>query len=614
MTISHKSHTPEMYGRKPVVVVSLMLVGFLTACSDSSLTAEAVQPETTTATSQPSVSAAQLVEDSTNSVSLAQAVAAGVVAIPEPDKSNQPDLGAAEPLSAPAMTTDNNDSNGDLSTDSQTTEVQTNPDSNEATVSESEMPVIESESSETIELVESTTTTDTQTETSTDTNNVENATSETVEVTATDSNPDNNADNNADSSSIVTDSGLTTEPTNINGTVDTTQPQTQFSSHTTSGFTGEVLNDAIRITWEADPEARGYNVYKQAQYITSVFTNEFVDEDVYDRDYYYEIEAFDYSDTLYYIATGLTVSARTLGRTDPDQPLPNADLLKDYELVFSDEFNGNTLDASKWNTSYLWGTDLFINSEEQYYVDIVNDPDFGFNPFTFDGENLTINSIKTPPELSEKALNQPYLSGVITSYDAFKFTYGYVETRAKVMFGKGYWPAFWLLNAYYVDDRPEIDIMEFIGDNQDVVYHTYHYYDSEGALRSTKSEPTPGIDFTADFHTYAVEWLPNTIIFYIDGIEVHRIVDTKVSQQDMYVIANTALGGWWAGSPDETTPFPGHYVLDYIRVYQRTTPFGESLLLSDSTNVPFNDEISGQVLPNHRPSIEDWPEGYPDGL
>ena len=180
---------------------------------------------------------------------------------------------------------------------------------------------------------------------------------------------------------------------------------------------------------------------------------------------------------------------RGLGKPDPNAPVANAALLQDYTLVFSDEFNGNTLDTSKWNTAYLWGTDLFINSEEQYYVDVNNDPEFGFNPFSFDGENLSINSIRTPEALKPKALNQPYLSGVITSYDAFKFTYGYVEARAKVPYGTGLWPAFWLLNAYYVDDEPEIDIMEFIGDDQDVVYHTYHYYDSDDVLRHQHKIP-----------------------------------------------------------------------------------------------------------------------------
>ena len=393
---------------------------------------------------------------------------------------------------------------------------------------------------------------------------------------------------------------------------DTTPDQVRFESKTTEGFTGEVLDDGIRVSWQGDPSARGYNVDRQGQYYTTVFGTEFLDDDVYDQDYYYEVKSFDYDDNISDHATGLTVTAQSYGRTDPDAPTPNDQLLDDYELVFSDEFQNVELDRSKWNTRFLWGPDLVINSEEQYYVDIANDPDFGFNPFIFDGEHLTIKTIETPEELSAKANDQPYLSGIITSYDAFKFTYGYAETRAKFTHGRGYWPAFWLLNAYYGDADPEIDIMEFIGHDQDVIYHTYHYFDAEGELRSTASHPVNGIDFTAEFHTFGVEWMPGVLIFYVDGIETHRVQDPNVSQQEMYVLANQAVGGWWAGSPDDSTPLPGHYVIDYIRVYQRITPY-EQLQFDEPTNpIPLFSDLPGRVLPNKRPPIELWPEGYPN--
>ena len=388
-----------------------------------------------------------------------------------------------------------------------------------------------------------------------------------------------------------------------------------FSSHTSSGFTATVdASHAIDITWLKDPTARGYNVYRDAEYITTVFEERYVDSDRYDGSYYYEIQAFDFVDNFSWWATGLTVAIEGSGRIDPNPPATNDGLLDGYELVFSDEFQSNTLDTSKWNTSYLWGPDLVINSEEQYYVDIKNEPNWGYDPFELDGEYLTIRSIPTPASLLDKANGQPYLSGVMTSYDAFQFTYGYVEARAKVPFGQGFWAAFWLLNAYYVDDKPEIDIMEHIGDDQDVVYHTYHYYDSNGELRSSESHPTPGIDYTGDFHTYAVEWKPGTIIYYVDGIERHRIVDPKVSSQDMYIIANTALGGWWPGSPNATTPFPAEYKIDYIRAYQKVGVYSDLPIFDDDTSaVPLADDVRGSS-PNHMPPFELWPEGYPEKL
>jgi beta-glucanase (GH16 family) len=587
----------------------MAMLGLLSACSGQQSDNMAAEPIGDQTTSRPSISAAELSNDAVSSVSFAQAVAAGITDNPDFANAGEPDSGAATPdvtdsasntpsavnplaiIPTANLTDSNTDSGVNLGVIPEPQDGSTQP----ASTPDQSEPVVEQPAP-----TDSTAETPVQNQGNT--------------VTQT---PVTVVEGEAPTSTIIDQQASNPDPTSIspNSSSGGDSTNTKFSSSTTPGFIGEVLADTIKISWAADPAARGYNVYRQAQYITTVFSTDYVDEDVYDSDYYYEIQAFNFSDELYYIATGLTVSARTLDRTDPNAPAPNAEVLQGYELVFSDEFNGSQLDASKWNTSYLWGADLVINNEEQYYVDILDKPDFGYNPFTFDGNNLTINSIRTPEELSPKALNQPYLSGVITSYDAFKFTYGYIETRAKVTYGRGYWPAFWLLNAYYVDDKPEIDIMEFIGQDQDVVYHTYHYYDSAGELRSTKSLPTPGIDYTSDFHTYAAEWKPGTIVFYIDGIEKHRITDPKVSRQDMYVIANTALGGWWAGSPDNTTPFPGEFTLDYIRVYQKITPYNDDTFFNDGiTSVPYADDIPNERSPNHRPSREDWPAGYPDGL
>lgn len=587
-------NTTVRHSRWLVTSLQLTLLVLLSACGSGSGTSTeptagaATGDASAVSTAGSSISAAQLSNDASNLIGFAQAVAAGIETAPtratntqtDPDSSNtseeplNPDSTSSTDSKTPVSEADNTDSA---------------PPTSENTT---QLPSIETPKSETT----------TEPQPSTTEPEAIIAPEETTDTTEPEA-PIIAPEETTDSTSSNKESDEPSDPA----------PSTTFSSSTTPGFNGEVLSDSIRITWPKDPDARGYNVYRQAEFVTSVFTEEYIDHDVYDSDYYYEIQAFDNADSLYYVATGLTVKPRTFGETDPDAPQVNNQRLDGYELIFSDEFNGVTLDSTKWNTSYLWGTDLFINSEEQYYVDILNDPDFGFNPFTFDGNHLTINSIRTPDELSEKALNQPYLSGVITSYDAFKFTYGYIETRAKVTFGRGYWPAFWLLNAYYVDDMPEIDIMEFIGHDQDVVYHTYHYYDSEGKLRSTPSQPSPGIDYTSDFHTYAVEWKPNTLIFYINGIEVHRIVDAKVSQQEMYVIANTALGGWWAGPPDNTTPFPGKYIIDYIRVYQKSQPYNDVLLNDGVTKVPYADQLFGTSSPNHRPSKADWPAGYPSG-
>ena len=389
--------------------------------------------------------------------------------------------------------------------------------------------------------------------------------------------------------------------------------QTRFTGSNTPTFVGELMSDeTVQLTWDVDPTARGYNVYRDAEYITTVFEESYNDDfEPFDRDYYYEIQAFTPDEIYTTVATGLTVKVTGTGRIDPNAPEVDEDLLDNYELVFSDEFNGTAIDTTKWNTAYLWGDDLIINNELQHYVDVANEPDFGFNPFSFDGESLTISTVPTPNELLDKANGQEFLSGVITSYDAFKFTYGYVEARAQVPVGKGYWPAFWLLNAYYDQDRPEIDIMEFIGDNQDTAYHTFHYYDEAGELRSTKSEPTFPIDFSADFHTFGAEWAPGRVTFYVDRIARHTIVDPKISQEEMYIIANTAIGGWWPGDPDETTQFPGEYKIDYIRAYQRVGIQEDAPQFANPDSaVPVRGPGTFSS-PSHIPPFELWPDGFP---
>ena len=435
-------------------------------------------------------------------------------------------------------------------------------------------------------------------------------------TTTTNAAESDTADTQEVASVITPDAQTSVEPVNTPAaasalpfvaTTNDSELGTFFESTEFPGFTGEITDAGVALNWRAGPNIKGYNLYRNSQFLTTVFEPAFLDTDTpTTASNYYEAIAFDNNDNFSIGADGLTVKFRA----EPAPKLPDH-IAANYTLVFAEEFNSGALDPTVWNTSYLWGTDIIINQEEQYYVDVNNEPDFGYNPFVLDDETLTIRSIETPPELKDKALGQPYLSGVITSYDSFKFTYGYVEARVKLPRGRGFWSAFWLLNAYYVDRKPEIDIMEHIGHDPDLVFHTYHYFDEEGNLRSTESSGSSGVDYTEDYHVFSVEWKPGTAIFYVDGVERHRISDTKMSNQEMYIIANTAIGGWWPGSPDADTRFPGEYTIDYIRAWQKTTPFTD-VLFDDGVDTaplaPGNQERS----PNHLPPFELWPEGYPE--
>lgn len=243
------------------------------------------------------------------------------------------------------------------------------------------------------------------------------------------------------------------------------------------------------------------------------------------------------------------------------------DLTK-HELVFSDEFNGTELDASKWVTAQQWGPDLIINSEQQYYVDTQSNPDFGYTPFSFDGESLIISAVKTPENLLAVANDQPYLSGVLTSAGKFDMTYGYVEARMDFPEGMGLWPAFWMLSTEFEGLKPQLFIAEGDGGNPASIFHNYNYHDDDGNLRSPGQWQVTQSDFAEGFHTLGVSWTAEELLFYVDGLPRYRIIGENVANQAMYLIANLAVGGTWSGAPNDQTAFPAELKIDYIRAYR----------------------------------------------
>jgi Ca2+-binding RTX toxin-like protein len=163
-----------------------------------------------------------------------------------------------------------------------------------------------------------------------------------------------------------------------------------------------------------------------------------------------------------------------------------------------------------------------------------------------------------------------YSSGILSGHDKYAFTNGYMEIRADVPSGKGIWPAFWLLPASG-EWPPEIDVMEFIGDQPNTIYNSSHFRDSSGAVGSFSQGQTfageDGVDFSQGFHTYAAEWTSDRLTWFIDGQSVFN-VRQNVPDVPMYLLANLAIGGSWPGDPDATTPTNSHFDIDYIRVYQ----------------------------------------------
>lgn len=242
------------------------------------------------------------------------------------------------------------------------------------------------------------------------------------------------------------------------------------------------------------------------------------------------------------------------------------------KLLFGDEFNGSSLDKSRWTTCYWWdnnGCTIASNNELEWYQP--------GNDLVTNG-SLILQAQKQQVRASNSSTYN-YTSGMVTTgparYDqsapsGFAFQYGYAEIKAKIPAGVGYWPAFWLLPTTR-NSLPEIDVMEIIGSDPTTTHMHFHYTNSSGTEMDSGADWT-GPDFSAGWHTFGVDWQPNAMIWYVDGVERRRFTDTNyIPKQPMYLLANLAVGGDWPGSPNAQTAFPGNFEIDYIRVWDHFT-------------------------------------------
>lgn len=245
------------------------------------------------------------------------------------------------------------------------------------------------------------------------------------------------------------------------------------------------------------------------------------------------------------------------------------------------EISWNAVQGASEYTLYDNGELIDTISGRSLFVDdMVPGVDRRFLVVAIDSDGVEVDSTSRTLNTADAsfALNrQPFVSGVITSYDSFRFKYGKVEMRARMPAGKGLWSAFWLLNAYYHDaepEDPEIDIIEAIGDRTTTANHAYHTQrdsDGNGVTDTVDSNEFRAdiADFSADFHRYSVEWTPDSITYMVDDEITGEVRGERVSQEQMYIILNLAVGGFFPGPPDETTPFPASFDIDYVRVFQK---------------------------------------------
>lgn len=239
-----------------------------------------------------------------------------------------------------------------------------------------------------------------------------------------------------------------------------------------------------------------------------------------------------------------------------------------YNLAWSDEFNGNVLDQSVW--SYETGDGCpnlcgFGNNELQYY--------------TNSAENLFFQDGKMIIEAKQQSIGgKNYTSAKIKTAGKKTFKFGRIDIRAKLPKGKGIWPALWLLpqsNKYgNWPTSGEIDMMEVVGHEPNKVHGTLHFGPGPGSTQISKSTALNSGTFFDEFHVFSLEWQQDVIKWYVDGVLYSTAEKSQFGSniypfnEDFYFIVNLAVGGNWPGSPDASTVFPQWLILDYIRLYQ----------------------------------------------
>jgi len=249
--------------------------------------------------------------------------------------------------------------------------------------------------------------------------------------------------------------------------------------------------------------------------------------------------------------------------TEPENTFKN--------IIWQDEFNvDGAVDGSKWSYDIGTGAEIFGqpgwgNNELQYYTD---------RP-----ENIKVeNGMLEITARAESFEGSSYTSSKILTRGIFEQTFGRFEARIQLPFGQGIWPAFWLLgnDADGTVNWPqigEIDIMEYRGQEPNIVHGSIHGPGYSGGQAVTDKYVLSGGRFDTEFHVFAVEWGPDFIDFYVDETLYNRVTPNDATGEwvfndnQFYIILNVATGGWFAGNPDNTTPFPQTMYVDYVRVY-----------------------------------------------
>lgn len=237
-----------------------------------------------------------------------------------------------------------------------------------------------------------------------------------------------------------------------------------------------------------------------------------------------------------------------------------------YQLVWNDEFDGNSLSTANWVFEIGDGCPNLCgwgNNELQYYRN----------------QNAWVeNGVLTIEAKKESIQNKQYTSARIKTQGKQSFQYGRIDIRALLPKGQGMWPALWMLgdNIQQVSWPAcgEIDIMELVGggaghDNR--VHGTLHWNNDGHNFMGAGYSLSTGT-FADEYHVFTIIWDDQSIRWFVNDNKFYELDITPPYMtefhQKFFFIFNVAVGGNWPGSPDDTTIFPQQMKVDYVRVFQ----------------------------------------------
>lgn len=399
-----------------------------------------------------------------------------------------------------------------------------------------------------------------------------------------------------DPSSGSTPRGNTpTSPTQPPTTTPTPTPTPQPELPATpTGLSGTVADRQVSLTWTAVSGATGYKIYRGATMIGSPANSSYSDSGLTNGTAYsYQVSATNAAgESTKSSAVSLTPQATSSGCAFPGLPandcnpwLPMAAMGKQWQLTLSEEFNGTDYDHSKltpcFDYNYGGCTSSFNEGREHYEASQVR---------VNGGVAKLVAEPVSPPIASNACLNGSctYLSGLLAtsrpradngSDYLYKFTYGYVEAKLKLIGTQGFFTAFWMLPASntYVYDT-EIDILEHLGHDPMTMFMTYHYSDRGRSHAVNTAEGNNGacpvIDYTTDFHRFGLDWQPTYIAWYIDGVKCGQFDgdSSSIANRPMQIILDVMVDHSWQrrwNKPLLDPTLKRALEVEYIRVFQQ---------------------------------------------